>query len=348
MVYIVQSTEKNNSKASEYETKGMLYLMCEHSNANEMFYFVIDFFNDVTSVHRMGHKAWDLQSKGESKLTATKIGNYLVTLYKNYLSDLHFSSFILFVAGISPTHLIDKSINVFCIDNFNENHKKIILESLKSKAYNVSYIDNSKISDNNLQDFISKVTFVINNKEKHEYIKNIIQNNSSLIVDDNFLTKIFNEIRDAQSVKKNIATEGMKVNNLEDFVSTGKYITNNDIILMILSRLIHKDNIDKQGAPICFIQYLNSLCETEDKISELINDCQNDIHRMLFDKNNATNYWELFFDIYKIIKDNPSLSVLDIYTILGPEKFSKVQHLNFNSAKYFIALIKDGIKNDHK
>lgn len=344
MVYIVQSTEKNNGKASDYETKGMLYLMCDHEDADEMFYYVIDFFNDVTSVHRMGHRAWDLQSKGENKISATKLGGYLVTLYKNYLSELDFSSYILFVAGISPNILQDKTANVFSINNFSIFCQKTILDSLKAKAFDVSYIDDSQITDTNLRDFLTKVTFVVGNKEKHEYIKQIIQNKSSLMVENSFLTKIFDEIRDAQSSKKNISTEGLKINQISDFEPTNKYITHNEILLMILSRLIHKDNIDKQGAPICFVQYVNTLRKTDDEISELITDCQADIHRMLFDKNNAQNYWELFFDIYKTIKDNPSLSVIDIYNSLGAARFSCVQHLNFNSAKYFIALIKDGIK----
>lgn len=348
MTYVVQSTERNNGKASDYETRGMLYLMCDHENADEMYYFVIDFFNDVTAVHRMGHKAWDLQSKGENRLSAMKLGSYLITLYKNYLSDLDFSSYILFVAGISPTILENKDINVFSISNIKEKYKTIILKALKEKAVETSYINSSQITEDNLQDFLSKITFVINNKEKHEYIKQIIQNRSSLMIDDSFLTKIFDEIRDVQTTKKNTATEGMIIEKLSDFEPTQKFITSNEILIMILSRLIHKDNIDKQGAPICFVQYVNTLRKTEDEISDLISDCMADIQRMLFDKNNAENYWKLFFDIYKAIKNNPSFSVLEIYDLLGAERFSCVRHLNFNSAKYFIALIKDGIKNDHK
>ena len=177
MTYIVQSTEKNNAKASDYETKGLLYLMCDHEDADEMYYFVIDFFNDVTSVHRMGHKAWDLQSKGENKLSATKLGRYLVTLYKNYLSDFNFSSYILFVQGISDSILENKDINIFDISNIKKLQQTIIFDSLKAKAIDTSYINKSQIVDDNLQDFLSKVTFVISNKEKHEYIKQIIQKN---------------------------------------------------------------------------------------------------------------------------------------------------------------------------
>lgn len=344
MTYVVQSTERNNGKASDYETMGLLYLMCDHQDADEMYYFVIDFFNDVTSVHRMGHKAWDLQSKGENRLSATKLGRYLVTLYKNYLSELKFTSYVLFVAGISPTSLENRDINVFSINNIKKSHQITILDSLKAKALATAYINNSQVTEENLRDFLSKVTFVISNKEKHEYIKQIIQNQSSLMVDDEFLTKIFNEIRDVQSTKKNIPTEGLEIERLSDFGPTQKFITSNEILLMILSRLIHKDSIDKQGAPICFVQYLNTLRKTSDEISDLISECVADIQRMLFDKNNAENYWKLFFDIYKVIKENPSFSVSDIFNTLGEERFSVVKHLNFISARYFIALIKDGIK----
>ena len=161
---------------------------------------------------------------------------------------------------------------------------------------------------------------------------------------DAVLTKIFDAIRDVQSAKKNIPTEKMELEKLSDFEPTTKFITSDDIILMILSRLIHKDNIEKQGAPICFIQYVNTLRKTEDEIKDFILDCEADIKRMLFDKNNASSYWKLFFEIYGVIKYNPSLSVSEIYDIIGAERFSIVKHLNFNSAKYFIALIKDGIK----
>ncbi len=343
MTYIVQSTERNNKKASDYETKGMLYLMCNHKDAEEMFYFVIDFFNDVTAVHRLGHKAWDLQSKGERKLTATKLGKYLVTLYKNYLSDLDFSSYILFVEGISSTSLLDQDAKIFSIKNFDDKNKERIMRSLKDKAKDVSYIDSSMITDENILDFLSKVTFVINDKEKHEYIKQIIQQKSSLMVEDGFLAKIFDEIRDKQTVKKSIYTEGMKIDKLIDFFPTKKYITYNEIILLILSRLIHKDNIIKQGAPVCFVQSLSNLGKTDEEIKELVEDCEQDISRMLFDKNNASNYWDLFFNIYDTIKSNPKLSVMEIYNYLGVEKFESVNFLTFNSAQYFIALIKDGV-----
>lgn len=344
MVYIVKSTEKNNEKASEYETKGMLYLMSEHEDANEMYFFVIDFFNDVTSVHRMGHRAWDLQSKGERNLTANKLGKYLVTLYKNYISDFNFSSYILFVAGISPAILENKDVDVFTIDNVKVSSRTRIFNSLKEEAFEKSYIENSKVDDKNILSFLSQVTFVVCNKEKHEYIKQIVENHSSLRVNDGFLAKIFDEIRDKQTIKKNIAVEEMKLLSLEDFEPTGKYITHDDILLLILSRLIHKDNIDNNGVPVCFVKFLNTLRKTDEEINELVESCQQDIKRMLFDKNNARNYWELFFDIYNIVNKNPSLSVVDIYNLLGPDRFLCTQYLNFNSAKYFIALIKDGIK----
>ena len=72
MVYTVSSTEKTNEKATEYETKALLYLMNFMPDSDEIQYFVIDFFNDLTGIDSLADKAWDVQSKGESNIYAKK------------------------------------------------------------------------------------------------------------------------------------------------------------------------------------------------------------------------------------------------------------------------------------
>ena len=53
-------------------------------------------------------------------------------------------------------------------------------------------------------EFISHVTFVIDEREPTEYVKSIIKMHPHLIPEDTILEAIFNEIRDKQSSKKNI------------------------------------------------------------------------------------------------------------------------------------------------
>ena len=58
----------------------MLYLMNFREDSSEMNYFVVDFFNDVTGMDRMGRKLWDVQSKASKTASAKGIGRELVTL----------------------------------------------------------------------------------------------------------------------------------------------------------------------------------------------------------------------------------------------------------------------------
>lgn len=97
MSYKVESSEKLCHSASETETKAMLYLMNFREDSDEIYYFVVDFFNDLTGMDRMSQKLWDLQSKGTSNTSSKTIGKELVTLFKNYVSPLAFDHY--FICG---------------------------------------------------------------------------------------------------------------------------------------------------------------------------------------------------------------------------------------------------------
>ena len=63
MSYTVKSSEKLRHSGAEAETKALLYLMNFRPDSDEIHYFVVDFFNDLTGMDRMSTKLWDLQSK---------------------------------------------------------------------------------------------------------------------------------------------------------------------------------------------------------------------------------------------------------------------------------------------
>ena len=74
MSYTVCSSEKLRKSGADAETKAMLYLMNFREDSSEMNYFVVDFFNDVTGMDRMGRKLWDVQSKASKTASAKGIG----------------------------------------------------------------------------------------------------------------------------------------------------------------------------------------------------------------------------------------------------------------------------------
>ena len=60
-------------KASEYETKAMLYLFGCRQDSRDMDVFIIDCFNDVSGANRDVNRLWDVQSKGVKSLNPKKI-----------------------------------------------------------------------------------------------------------------------------------------------------------------------------------------------------------------------------------------------------------------------------------
>ena len=163
--YTVQSSEKTRKSGAEGETKALLYLMNFRSDSNEIHYFVVDFFNDLTCMDRYSNKLWDLQSKAAKNNSPKAIGKELVTLYKNYISDFSFAHYILFVGGVSTTVCIDSTKHTFTISNITADAQTKIVAGLKEEAAAKEYIDNKFITDQNISDFLSKVLFVIDDKE---------------------------------------------------------------------------------------------------------------------------------------------------------------------------------------
>ena len=55
MSYTVKSSEKLRKSGAETETKALLYLMNFRSDSDDIYYFVVDFFNDLTGRKRSGN-----------------------------------------------------------------------------------------------------------------------------------------------------------------------------------------------------------------------------------------------------------------------------------------------------
>ena len=53
MSYTVKSSERLRKSGSEAETKALLYLMNFRPDSDDIYYFVVDFFNDLTGMDNM-------------------------------------------------------------------------------------------------------------------------------------------------------------------------------------------------------------------------------------------------------------------------------------------------------
>lgn len=81
MAYSVKSSERLRPSAAGTETKALLYLMNFREDSEEIYYFVVDFFNDLTGMTKMSDKLWDLQSKADKQpspyMSRNRTGNII-------------------------------------------------------------------------------------------------------------------------------------------------------------------------------------------------------------------------------------------------------------------------------
>ena len=92
-MYRIKTNERNNDKATEYETKSLLYLLTKIRGHKKIDIFIIDCFNDITGANSDFVESWDVQSKGVATLSPKKIGAALYTLFANYVSDIDFTHY---------------------------------------------------------------------------------------------------------------------------------------------------------------------------------------------------------------------------------------------------------------
>ncbi|MGO4530110.1 hypothetical protein AB4Z30_13605 [Paenibacillus sp. 2TAF8] len=341
MAYKVTSSERLRPSGAEYETKALLYLMNFRNDSNDIYFFVVDFFNDLTGMDRMGKKLWDMQSKGAKNSSPKAIGKELVTLFKNYRSEIEFGYYLLFLGGVSNTVRIDNSLDIFNISNVKTEAVKKIKEGLLEESQDKTYIEYESIKDEEIESFLNKVQFIVDDRKPSEYVKSILKIHPGIIPDESTLVAIFNEIRDKQSSKKNIGVvENIIIETSFEALDYYHHMTSNEIKILVLGRIINRNPFDK-GVPFSFSDILHKA--PPEKRKTILEDCQLALSRALFNKNRAEEFWMLFENVYSTIVSNPQDDINKIFLKLDA---SLIDQSDFDavSLKYFISIVKDGIE----
>lgn len=340
MPYKVQSSEKLRKAGADFETKAMLYLLNFRQDSSEINYFVVDFFNDVTGMDRMARKLWDVQSKALKTGSAKTIGRELVTLYKNYVSDFNFFTYIIFLGGVPDSFRIDANQNVFQSKNITSKALKSVILGLKEECEEKEYITSEQTTEESLQAFLKLVWFVVDNKEPAEYIKAIISNHPKIVPKDSELIAIFNEIRNKQSEKKNTLVEGVVIEHIDDVLSYGRHLTTSEIRLLVLQRIINNNPLER-GIPYPFLEVVSKYPEENRQL--MIEQCQRSLCMALFNNSAAQGFWKLFEEIYTLIMKYPDKKIDFIFQKIDYSIIEECPNFDVLSLKYFIAKIKEGI-----
>jgi len=343
-MYTFKNTEINNKKASDFETKSLLYLLSMKKHGNEIEYITVDCFNDVTASNEDFTKLWDVQSKNHKSLPPSKIGESLFTLYDNYISHIHFVEYILFIPKLERTYLIDDTLNIYKYNNINEKQKKGIEKKLKAEIVRVLK-DNAE-TPLLFQDFLNNVIFVEDNQYISTYIKKVVQFKNKRIFSNKFYESIFEEIRNKQSVLKNSYIENKTITHPKDVLAFNRHITKKEINTFLINRFVGVDIFSNKGIPVEFLQLISH--NDKETIKDLIQEYNENLSRAFFNKNDGGNFWKLSEFIILAIKKNPKNDMFMIYDIFLESSIKiKSTYLTKNTILYMIALVMEGLDNDN-
>ena len=343
MAYIIQSSERVRGIGAECETKAMLYLMNCREDSDQITLFAIDFYNDVTGLNTLADKAWDVQAKGTKSGGPKEVGRELVTLFKNFMSDLNFDYLILFLATVPATLRKDNTLTTFGIENIAEGQPmKALKAGLIEEAGKKEYIDDAWIIDKNIDAFLRQVTFVIDDKSKAEYVRGIMSVNPKYIPQDSVLDGIFNKIRDAQAAKKNNeSVEGEVVTHLREVLYFDRFLKVREIRLMVLNSFINHD-VMNTPPPQSFYQLLHRFDGLKQK--EIIEDCKLQVATLLYDKTNTEDFWKLLDLIYNVVGNNSTATVIQLFNLISDEEPVKNPRLDALTVQYLISVVKEAVQ----
>lgn len=344
-MYRIKTSERNNEKATEYETKSLLYLLTKIKGHRTVDLFIIDCFNDVTGVAEGYKDSWDIQSKNVASLTPRKVGIALYTLFANYVSDLSFGHYILFLPPLRGNYVNDATVESFQIDNFVKGKAENVKSGLESEIERRNDADvNTSTNLAKIDAFLSDVIFITDRYNKSDYIKSIIEFKNLSSLRDEFLIRIFEEIQAKQAVKKISNVNGVEVSSIQEAAVLGKNITRKEIELLVVNRVIGNDLFSKNGVPLYLIREVSTM-DVED-VADLIQECQSQISKTLFNKNNKKAFWYLLEEIFSVIEINKKQSIRSILSQISTKAKGRVFTMDENALLYLIALVKEGLEHE--
>lgn len=345
-MYKFKTSERNNDKATEFETKSLLYLLTKIKGHHDISLFIIDCFNDVTGVSEDYSDSWDIQSKNVASLTPRTVGKALYTLFANYVSGISFGHFILYLPQLKECHVENTSVEIFDINNFKKTKLSNVKEGLIDEINHRNDPDiNTLTTISKVDQFLCDVIFIFDKYNKSDYIKSIIKFKNVSKLNDEFLTQIFDEIRMKQATKKIRNVYGEEVASIQEAEKFEKNIYRKDIELLVVNRVIGNELFSPRGIPLYFIQEIQGM--DEEDIDDLIQECQAQISRTLFNKNNKSACWILLEEIMTTLEKDSKAGIRVVLGKLSSRTKKRLFTLDETALLYLIALVKEGLKDEN-
>lgn len=132
-----------------------------------------------------------------------------------------------------------------------------------------------------------------------DYVKEITKFKNKDFKANDFYASIFKELRDIQSAKKNVCIENQKISDIKDVLAFRKHFTSKDIEVLIMNRVIGCELFGFKSIPRKFLPIINDMTSTE--IDDILDDCNANLSRAFFNKNDNRTFWKVCEKIISLI-----------------------------------------------
>lgn len=332
----------NNEKASNFETKSLLYLIGQRYDSKDVVYVTFDCFNDVSGVNEKFDKIWDIQSKNEKSLSPKKIGTYLFTLFDNFTSIFSFEEFIFFCPALKEDYKVDTTKSSYNLDNIVDKTFERIKIGLTEEIERVK--KNSVTQTSNIENFLKKVLIVEDSIEDNDYIKAVTKFKNTNLKNDDFYSSLFNDLRNIQTTKKNSCIENESIAEIRDVLSFRRHLTTKDIEILIISRIIGCEIFKYRSIPIYFSLIIEGM-NIEDK-KDLLQDCNANLSKAFFNKNHNKIFWDVCEKIIEYRTNNNDNDVENIYNVLFSTYKFRISYITKETILYLISIIIEGLDDN--
>lgn len=230
-------------------------------------------------------------------------------------------------------YLNDESLKCYHVDNFKQQYINKIKQGLKEEYQRRN---RSIPVDDDIDNFVESVEFVIAEDGKKGYIKNITRFKSNSILDDEFYDSLFDEIRDQQTILKTENINDYEIMDAKQVLQYNKILWKKEIDELVINRILGINLFDSRTVPIYFIDEISHFDPEERK--DIIQDCQSDIARLLFDKNGRFTFWRFFGNLLNYISKTDKKEPRRIVEQLKKDHIKIPKILEEQSVVYLVAV----------
>lgn len=164
-------------------------------------------------------------------------------------------------------------------------------------------------------------------------------------LEEAFYDAVFDDIRNQQTILKTKNIDGYQIMNAAEVLQYEKLLWKKEIDALVINRILGMDLFNSRQVPNLFIDEI-ALLDAEER-KDVIQECQSDIAKLLFDKNGRHTFWRFFGRL---------LSYADAIRIESPRKIAEQMRrdnvmipktLSHKSVVYLISALKEGLLDEN-